>query len=96
MLEEHALLADAATTLRDMFGTATPAPVAVQVTRWASDPLASGSYSFYAVGSSPADRQTLARPEGGGALSFAGEACSTDYFGTVHGAYLSGQAAGEA
>jgi monoamine oxidase len=95
-LEEHALLADAATTLRDMFGTATPAPVAAQVTRWASDPLAAGSYSFYAVGSIPADRQTLARPEGGGALSFAGEACSTNYFGTVHGAYLSGQAAGEA
>jgi len=94
--DERAILGEATTTLRNMFGTATPSPIAAQVTRWASDPLAGGSYSFYAVGSSPADRQALARPEGGGALSFAGEACSTDYFGTVHGAFLSGQAAGEA
>lgn len=95
-LDERALLAEASATLRDMFGTATPAPIAAQVTRWASDPLAGGSYSFYAVGSSPADREALARPEGGGALCFAGEACSTGYFGTVHGALLSGQAAGVA
>ena len=94
-LDERAMLADATATLRHMFGSATPAPIAAQVTRWASDPLAGGSYSFYAVGSSPADRQALARPEGGGALRFAGEACSTDHFGTVHGAFLSGQAAGE-
>lgn len=95
-LDERAILADATATLRNMFGSATPAPVAAQVTRWASDPLAGGSYSFYAVGSSPADREALARPEAGGALGFAGEACSTDYFGTVHGAFLSGQAAGGA
>jgi len=95
-LDERAILADAAATLRDMFGSATPAPIAAQVTRWASDPLAGGSYSFYAVGSRPADRQALARPEAGGALRFAGEACSVDYPGTVHGAFLSGQAAGEA
>lgn len=95
-LDERALLAEASATLRDMFGSATPAPIAAQSTRWASDPLAGGSYSFYAVGSSPADREALARPEGGGTLTFAGEACSTDYFGTVHGAFLSGQAAGGA
>jgi monoamine oxidase len=94
--DERAILAEATATLRDMFGTATPTPITAQVTRWARDPLAGGSYSFYAVGSSPADRQALARPEAGGALSFAGEACSTDYFGTVHGAFLSGQAAGAA
>jgi monoamine oxidase len=94
--DERAILAEATATLRDMFGSATPSPITAQVTRWARDPLAGGSYSFYAVGSSPADRQALARPESGGALSFAGEACSTDYFGTVHGAFLSGQAAGAA
>ena len=77
-----------------MFGSATPAPRAAQVTRWARDPYAGGAYSFYAVGSSPADREALARPEAGGALRFAGEACSVDYFGTVHGAFISGRIAG--
>ncbi|WBQ11938.1 FAD-dependent oxidoreductase [Hyphomonadaceae bacterium BL14] len=92
-LEDRAVLADALDTLRDMFGSATPVPVAVQMTRWGRDPLAGGAYSFYAVGSGPDDRETLARPEGGGAVCFAGEACSTGYPGTVHGAFLSGLAA---
>lgn len=94
--EDRAILADALATLRDMFGSAAPAPVAVQTTRWGRDPLAGGAYSFYAVGSSPADRDILARPEGGGAVCFAGEACSAGYPGTVHGAFLSGLAAASA
>lgn len=93
-LDERALIAEASTTLRDMFGSATPAPVAAQRTRWSADIHSGGAYSFYAVGSSPADRQALARPEADGALRFAGEACSTAYYGTAHGAFLSGQAAG--
>jgi monoamine oxidase len=93
---DRAILADASAALRDMFGSATPAPVAVQMTRWGRDPLAGGAYSFYAVGSSPADREALARPEGGGAVCLAGEACSAEYPGTVHGAFLSGLAAAEA
>ncbi len=95
-LDERAVLADAGAALRDMFGAATPAPIAAQVTRWANDPLAGGSYSFYAVHSNPADREALAMPEADGALRFAGEACSTDYFGTVHGAFMSGQSEGGA
>ena len=95
-LDERAVLADAGAALRDMFGAATPAPIAAQVTRWANDPLAGGSYSFYAVHSSPAHREALAMPETDGALRFAGEACSTDYFGTVHGAFMSGQSEGGA
>ena len=95
-LDERAVLAEASAALRDMFGAATPAPIAAQVTRWASDPLAGGSYSFYAVHSSLTDRESLARPEADGALRFAGEACSTDYFGTVHGAFISGQSEGAA
>ena len=94
MLDERDVLADASAALRDMFGA--PAPVAAQVTRWASDPLAGGSYSFYAVHSSLSDREALARPEADGALRFAGEACSTDYFGTVHGAFMSGESEGGA
>lgn len=95
-LDERAVLADAGAALRDMFGAATPDPIAAQVTRWANDPLAGGSYSFYAVHSSAADREALAMPEADGAIRFAGEACSTDYFGTVHGAFMSGQSEGGA
>ena len=94
-LEDRAIASEAMATLRTMFGSATPEPVATQTTRWSRDPFALGSYSFSAVGSRPADRTALARPEAGGRLCFAGEACSREYPGTVHGAYLSGRAAGE-
>jgi lysine-specific histone demethylase 1 len=47
------------------------------MTRWASDPMAYGSYSSVAVGSGgPADYEVMARPVGG-RLFFAGEATST-------------------
>ena len=92
-LEDRDIVADAVASLRGMFGTATPEPVAWQVTRWSLDPLSGGSYSFNAVGSGRKDRDRLARAEAGGALSWAGEACSSAYPGTVHGALLSGRAA---
>ncbi len=72
------------------FGTTVPEPSGVVVTRWAADPYARGAYSYPAVGSSPADRDALARPIGG-RLLLAGEATSRDAFATVHGAYLSGR-----
>jgi monoamine oxidase len=66
-----------------------PAPTASLVTRWAADPYARGSYSFIAVGSSPDDMEALAEPAND-RLAFAGEATDPEFFGTVHGAYLSG------
>lgn len=66
-----------------------PEPTAAVVTRWASDPYARGSYSFLAVGSSPADQRALAEPVGD-RLLFAGEATHEEFFATVHGAYMSG------
>ena len=79
--------------LRAMFGTRFPAPVGAQITRWGSDPFSRGSYSFTAVGTSPATRQALAGAEWDGRLWFAGEATSPDHFGTAHGALMSGQQA---
>ena len=76
-------------TLRTIFGAAIPDPVDYQLTRWASDPYALGSYSFNALGSTPNMRKVLAAPLQG-KLFFAGEATETGYFGTAHGAYLSG------
>ncbi len=66
-----------------------PQPTGSIVTRWGSDPYARGSYSFIAAGSSPDDMDALAEPAGE-RLMFAGEATNREWFGTVHGAYLSG------
>jgi polyamine oxidase len=66
-----------------------PEPTGAVVTRWAADPYARGSYSFVAVGSSPADQRALAEPVGD-RLLFAGEATHEEFFATVHGAYMSG------
>ncbi len=85
---DQALIADAMKVLKAMFGNAIPQPASAQITRWAQDPFAYGSYSFNAVGSTNQDRQTLASKNG--RLYWAGEATHSDYSGTVHGAYLSG------
>lgn len=80
---------DAMRTLRRLYGPNAPAPIDVQITRWASDPFALGSYSFNPVGATPALRRALARPIDA-KLFFAGEATESRYFGTAHGAYSSG------
>lgn len=64
------------------------------VTAWAGDPWTLGSYSAALPGASH-QRQELARPVDD-ILFFAGEACSWEFAGTCHGAYLSGVAAIEA
>lgn len=66
-----------------------PAPTGALVTRWAADRYARGSYSYLAVGASPADQRALAEPATERVL-FAGEATEPEHFATVHGAYLSG------
>lgn len=86
------LVADAMQTLKIMFGNDIPAPVDYQITRWASDPFSLGSYSYYSVNATPAHRTELAEPLNS-KVFFAGEATSTQYYSTAHGAYLSGIAA---
>ncbi|MES9536700.1 FAD-dependent oxidoreductase [Actinomadura sp. NPDC000600] len=81
-------------TLRTIFGAGIPAPTGHQITRWASDPYARGSYSFNRFGSMPAMRDHLAAPVGD-RVHFAGEATSRKSIATVHGAYLSGIRAAE-
>lgn len=86
---DQRLVASAMAALRQVHGTAIPDPIGVQITRWRSDPFAVGAYSYPALGSTPEMREALAHPIAG-RLFFAGEATSSDYFGTTHGAYLSG------
>lgn len=86
---DQQIVASAMQTLKTIFGADIPHPVDYQITRWATDPFARGSYSYNATGSTPEMRNTLATPMNA-RLFFAGEAANRDYFGTAHGAYLSG------
>lgn len=76
-------------SLRRIYGNNIPEPSKTVVTRWASDPFIRGSYSFPAVDSTPTDFKNIAESVKG-RLFFAGEVTEPDYYGTVHGAYLSG------
>jgi polyamine oxidase len=89
-LSDENTTADVIEALSVAFDTEVPEPTGTLITRWARDPFARGSYSYPAVDSTPEDRTVLAEPVGG-RVYFAGEATNSDYFGTVHGAFLSGQ-----
>jgi monoamine oxidase len=93
-LTDEQIVADAMKRLRAIHGKNIPEPESHQITRWASDPFAGGSYSFNALGSRPGMRSALAKPLNG-RLFFAGEATARNDFATAHGAYLSGLRAGE-
>lgn len=65
-----------------------------QVTRWSADPFALGAFSVAAPGAQEA-RQALAMPVHG-RVYFAGEATHETMWGTVGGAWASGEAAADA
>lgn len=88
-LTDEQIVESAMQTLRTLYGDDIPEPTDFQITRWASDPFARGSYSFCSIGSTPQTRRELARPLDG-KLFFAGEATNVDYYGTADGAYQSG------
>lgn len=91
---DEAWVASAMQALRGVFGQQIPEPVDYQLSRWGQDPFSLGAYSYNAVGYQPVYRERLGQLWGG-RLILAGEAASRDYFGTVHGAYLSGIAAAD-
>lgn len=72
-----------------------PEPIDVHVTDWTTDPFALGSYSFVPVGGAPSDMDRLASSPSP-RLHFAGEHTVRQYFGTVHGAFVSGRRAAAA
>mmetsp|Transcript_61490 Transcript_61490/g.159650 ORF Transcript_61490/g.159650 Transcript_61490/m.159650 type:complete len:1373 (+) Transcript_61490:69-4187(+) len=86
---ENVTVAEAMTVLQSMFPKATvPRPTRVLFHRWGEDSLYRGSYSYWPVGVTLADKEQMCAPVG--PVWFAGEACSVDYAGFVHGALLSG------
>jgi monoamine oxidase len=64
----------------------------VHVTTWNLDPWTGGPYSTLAVGGTPQDRRTLARPVAAH-LVLAGEHTSAEHPATMHGALSSGRRA---
>lgn len=71
-----------------------PDPVKIIRTFWANEHLSFGTYSFIPITGSPSDMDELAKPIDD-KLFFAGEATSSRYYGTVHGAYISGYKAAQ-
>lgn len=89
-LEESELSARAMATLRTLHpGSTIPEPVAVAVSRWASEPFSRGSYSYVSVGATGEDYDQLAKPVARRVL-FAGEHTVKEHPDTVGGAMLSG------
>lgn len=78
--------------LQAIYGNSIPSPTAHLLTRWRQDPFTLGAYSFNALGVMQHTRSALAQLVQG-KLAFAGEATHPEYWGVVHGAYLSGQRA---
>jgi polyamine oxidase len=62
------------------------------VTQWTTNPHFLGTYSHLRPGGTPEDRDVLQQPVHH-SVWFAGEATSTDYPGTLHGAWFSGEQA---
>jgi monoamine oxidase len=77
------------TVLGDVFGERASEPVGLERTSWSLDPFARGSYSYLAVGATPADIEALAEPVSD-RLLFAGEATYRSHWAAAHGAYASG------
>ena len=74
--------------LTDIYGPDIPRPREMRRTSWGTDPFTRGAYSFPSATTEMEHFDELAAPHG--RVHFAGEHTSRDYFGTVHGAYLSG------
>ncbi len=90
-LSGDALTETAVDVLRCYFDDV-PEPIASVSTDWAGDPYSYGAYSFIPTGASAEDMDALAVPISP-SLVLAGEHTSSTYYGTVHGAFISGQRA---
>jgi monoamine oxidase len=88
-LSDAAIVDDAMSRLKSIYGNAIPNPSGFLRTNWHKDPFTLGAYSFNALGMAEKTREQLTQPVNE-QLYFAGEATNQDDWGTVHGAYLSG------
>lgn len=91
-LPDEVVIREAHSVLQGMYGPDIPAPTRATRSDWGTDPYTLGSYSFNQIGAKGQDRHDLAAPVEG-RLFFAGEATHRKKFGSVSGAYLTGERA---
>jgi len=80
--------------LEAALGQSLPDPVNSWITRWASNPWAEGSYSFFNLNATGQEVLAMRAPLGKSIL-FAGEALSATQTATVHGAFFDGMRAAD-
>ncbi|KAL7034696.1 hypothetical protein ACKWTF_008063 [Chironomus riparius] len=74
-----------------------PAPKKCVKTTWFSQPYTKGSYTSIGIGASQEDIENIAQPlysnphQSKPSILFAGEHCHSNFYSTVHGAYLCGR-----
>ena len=89
-LSDDDAVREAYQVLQGMYGSDIPAPTGVVRTQWGSNPFIRGAFSYNKLGAEGEDRNVLAQSLEN-RLFFAGEATHRHKFGSVGGAYLSGQ-----
>lgn len=89
---DDAILSQIVVKLKKIYGEKYVSYTAFQVTRWMQDPFSQGVYSYPKVGSQISDRKEWEQSHSS-RVFFAGEHTHSQFPGTVHGAFLSGQRA---
>lgn len=89
-MNDDAVIKIALDELRSVLDKPIPTPYKTKITRWSTDPFSRGAYFFPKINSPMTDIEELAKSVDN-RLFFAGEATSSDLFGTVHGALMTGQ-----
>jgi monoamine oxidase len=89
-LSEDAAVDGAMVAVREMWSDVTIAdPTASASTSWWEDPFARGSWSYLPIGATPADMDAVGGLEGTH-VRFAGEHTDSRFYGTLHGAMITG------
>jgi len=86
---DEEIIEDALLSLKNIYGELVQEPKSYFISRWKNDPFSRGSYSYLRQGGRPKHRKILAEAVAA-KLFFAGEATSSDFPATAHGAYNTG------
>ncbi|KAI9091244.1 flavin-containing amine oxidoreductase-domain containing protein [Phlyctochytrium arcticum] len=90
---DDATISEITELVRKMYGPETPAPTDWYIPRWHSDPLFRGTFTNWPIGEVKQEFENLRAPVG--RVWFTGEHTHLEYFGYVHGAWLSGKEMGK-
>ncbi|HNN02766.1 MAG TPA: FAD-dependent oxidoreductase [Leptospiraceae bacterium] len=93
-LSDEELIQSVMKSLKKIYGEDIPEPEDYIRKSWSKDEFSYGSYAYIPPGAFPEDHDALGESVDD-VLFFAGEATTSDYSGTVHGALISGREAAE-